>query len=339
MIFKSYEIQKKISNFIKYNIFLLYGENYGIKKEIQETIHKKINQENSNLETISLYESDIIENAENFYNTAYSGSLFSSTKIITINDCSDKILAQIEDVFEKKPENLFLILFSNILDKKSKLRSFFEKNKDMVCVPCYLDTDRDLEIVTTRVLRENKIFASREVINLLIQKANNDRNNLFNELEKIKSFAINKKSLDVDEVKKLINFSGEYKPDNLINECLSGNISEYKKIIAELYTNTINQILFLRILNSKVQKLLKMKATEKDFNNVDGLINSAKPPIFWKDKPTIKKQLTIWNFHDLQKIIYDIDNTELLCKKNPQIAKVIFFKFFNSICKKASNYS
>ena len=339
MIFKSYEIQKNISNFIKYKIFLLYGENYGIKKEILETVRKKINQENSNLETISLYESDIIENAENFYNTAYSGSLFSSTKIITINDCSDKILSQIEDVFEKKPENLFLILFSSILDKKSKLRNFFEKNKDTVCVACYLDTDRDLEIITTRVLKENKIFASREVKNLLIQKSNNDRNNLFNELEKIKSFSINKKNLDLDEVKKLINFSGEYKPDNLINECLSGNISEYKKIISELYTNTINQILFLRILNSKVQKLLKMKEVEKDFNNVDGLINSAKPPIFWKDKPIIKKQLTIWNFHDLQKIIYDIDNTELLCKKNPQIAKVIFFKFFNNICKKASNYS
>ena len=51
-----------------------------------------------------------------------------------------------------------------------------------------------------------------------------------------------------------------------------------------------------------------MKAIEKDFNNVDGLINSAKPPIFWKEKPIIKKQLTIWNFHDLQKIIYDLQS-------------------------------
>ena len=339
MIIKSYEIEKNVSNFIKFNFFLFHGENFGIKKEIKDSIIKKISQNNFNLETISLYENDITENEENFYSMAYSGSLFGNTKIITINDCTEKILSQIKDVFEKKPENLFLIIFSDILDKKSKLRNLFEKNKNTACVPCYLDNDRDLEIVATRQLRENKILASREIINLLIQKSNNDRGNLFNEIEKIKSFSLNKKNLDLDEIKKLINFSGEHKPDVLINECLSGNIQEYKKVLSELYANTINQIFFLRILNNKVQKLLKMKETEKDFTNVDSLINATKPTIFWKDKPIIKKQLAIWKFQDLQKIIKDIDNTELLCKKNPQSAKIIFFNFFNTICKKASNYS
>ena len=338
MILKSYQIQKNNITFLKHNMFLLYGENYGLKKEIKEFIIKKIKKEKNNLEIISLYENDIIENKDIFYNSAYSASLFGDTKVITINESSDKIISLIEDVYEKSPSDLFIIVLSDVLDKKSKLRNFFEKEKKIFCIPCYLDNIRDLETVAIKNLNENNISLSREVINLLIQKSNNDRNNLLNEIEKIKSFSLNKKKLDINQVKTLINFSGEHKSDDLINECLSGNISEYKKILSELYMNTINQIFFLRILSNKVQKLLKMKKIEKDYSNIDNLIDSLKPAIFWKDKPVVKKQLSIWNFNELKKIIIEINKTELLCKKNPQSSQIIFFNFFTNLCKKANNY-
>ena len=137
----------------------------------------------------------------------------------------------------------------------------------------------------------------------------------------------------------LTNFSGDYKSDVLINECLCGNILEYKKIISELYINTINQILLLRILSNKTQRLLKIKEQENKSNSVDNLINTSKPAIFWKEKPLVKKQLSIWSLNDLKKIIGEINSTELLCKKNPHISSSIFFNLFSTICKKANNIS
>jgi len=339
MIFKSYEIQKKVLDFEKYNLFLLYGENVGLKKEIKESIIEKIKQKDSKTELLSFYEDDITNDNENFYNSLYSGSLFSNKKVIYINSCTDKINNQIELILEKNPQNIFLILNSEILDKKSKLRNFFEKNNKTVCVPCYLDNNKDLELITSRFLEKENIKLSRETINLLIEKANNDRNNLKNEFEKIKSFSLNKKELNFQEVKSLINFSGEYKSDNLINECLCGNIGQYKIILEELYTNTVNQIYIFRILSNKIQKLISMKEKEKNYSSIDNLINSSKPPIFWKEKPIIKKQLSIWNFNDLKNIVAEINATELLCKKNPHISKIIFFNFFTKICKKANSYS
>ena len=95
----------------------------------------------------------------------------------------------------------------------------------------------------------------------------------------------------------------------------------------------------MRILSNKIQRLLKIKAEENKSNNVDNLINAIKPKIFWKEKPLVKKQLSIWSLNDLKKIISEINNTELLCKKNPHISKVIFFNFFSHICKKANNFS
>ena len=180
---------------------------------------------------------------------------------------------------------------------------------------------------------------SREAINILIEKSNFDRNNLRNEIEKIKSYSLNKKNLELHEIKSLINFSGEYKSDILINECLCGNISQYKKIISEFYINAVNQIFLLRILSNKIHRLLKIKEQKNKSNNIDSIINTSKPTIFWKEKPLVKKQLSIWSLNDLQKMIYDINNTELLCKKNPQISNGIFLNFFSEICKKANNFS
>jgi DNA polymerase III subunit delta len=188
-------------------------------------------------------------------------------------------------------------------------------------------------------IKKNNLSISREALNLLIEKSNSDRGNLRNELEKIKSYSFKKKILDISEIKTLINFSGNYKSEVLVNECLCGNTVQYKKIISELYSNVVNQILLLRILANKVQRLLKIKEQCEKSNNLDDLINTSKPAIFWKEKPLVKKQLSIWSLNELNKIIVGINKTELLCKKNPQVSNAVFFNFFLEVCTKANNYS
>jgi len=185
--------------------------------------------------------------------------------------------------------------------------------------------------------RSNEGYDSN--INLLIEKSNSDRNNLNNEIEKIKSYSLNKKNLDLEDIKLLINFTGDYKSDILVNECLCGNILEYKKIISELYEGTINQILLLKILGNKVQRLLNIKEQKNETNNLDNLINYSKPPIFWKEKSIVKKQLSIWSLVALKTIINKINNTELMCKKNPEGSKVIFFNLFLQICLEANSFA
>ena len=339
MIIKSYEVQKNKSNLSKYNFFLLYGENFGLKKDIKDIIKIAIKQKDDNLEMLSVYETEIFDNEENFYNSIYSGSLFSNKKIITIFDATDKIMKKIDSVYDTYTENVFLVIISGILEKKSKLRNFFETSKKTICIPCYLDSQKDLENIAQSEFRKNNISLSSEAINLLIEKSNSDRGNLKNEIEKIKAYLLNKENIELGEIKSLINFSGDYKSDILVNECLCGNISQYKKIISELYINTVNQILLLRILSNKVQRLLNIKKQENKSNNIEHLINISKPAIFWKEKPMVKKQLSIWNLNDLKKIISEINNTEHLCKKNSQISKAIFFNFFLKICIKANNFS
>jgi len=338
MIIKSYEIQKKsLTN--NYKFFLFYGENVGLKNDLKESIKKDFSKQSADFEELAFYEDDIIENEENFYNSILSDSLFSKSRIIIINEATDKINKKIEDLIDDFKGDACIIILSNILEKKSKLRILFEKNKKTICAACYQDSSMDLEMIIKNELKRINVSLSRESINMLIEKANNDRHNLRNEIEKIESFSLNKKKIEIDDIKSLINFSGDYKSDNFINECLSGNLMQYKKIFNEFYTNTINQIFFLRMLTNKISRLLALKEEQDKHKNLENLIDNSRPPIFWKEKPIIKKQLSIWNLEDLKEIVYEINNIEFLCKKNPKISKIIFFNFFSKICKKANSFS
>ena len=162
MIIKSYEIKRKKFGPNEESLFLLYGENFGLKKEIKDLITSKIKQENENVEILSLYENEVINKEENFFSLFYNGSLFGNKRIIYIYEATHKIFKKIEEVFNKNLKNVFLIVLSEILDKKSKLRNFFEKEKKTICIPCYLDNEKDLTVIAQMELKKNNITLSRE---------------------------------------------------------------------------------------------------------------------------------------------------------------------------------
>ena len=124
MILKNYEINK--INISHNNILLFYGQNQGAK---QEEI-KKLISANKNLSLFTYDEKDVIDKVNEFYENILSESLFENEKIIIINRATDKILKIIEELIDRNITNLKIIINSDNLDKKSKLRSFFEKNKN-----------------------------------------------------------------------------------------------------------------------------------------------------------------------------------------------------------------
>ena len=316
MIVKSYEVEKKVSNLLTHNLFLFYGENFGLKKDLKEFIKKKLKEKDKSVEILSVYEKEVLDNDENFFNSVYSGSLFSAKKIITIYDGTDKIIEKINKVYDKYPENVFLIIFSEVLEKKSKLRNFFESHEKTICVPCYLDSEKDLEIIAHTEFKKNNISISREAVNLLIEKSNSDRNNLRNEIEKIEYYTKNGKKLSTGALQKLTNLIENHSISELIDNCLAKNKKKTLHILNENNYNNEDSILIVRSFLNKSKKILKLLNENKKNNNIDLTISNAKPPIFWKDKEITKKQLLEWELKNLKQLIYDLNNVEFHIKKN-----------------------
>ena len=310
MIIKSFEHQK--INLNNNNFFLLYGENEGHKKQIIEQKFKKFYSEN----IYSYDENEILNNQEIFFNNIFSKSFFENEKLIIINRVTDKIRDIIEEILEKKTEDLLLILNAGALEKKSKIRSFFERNKETVCIPFYEDSDQTLSTIAGKFFRDKKIPISQQSINLIIQRCRGDRQNLDNELGKIESFTLNKGKINNENILKLTNLAENYSVTELVDSCLSKNKKKTLNILNENNYSLEDCILIIRTFLTKSKRLLKLSEEIKNKNDVEGAISSFKPPIFWKDKEIIKLQIRNSSYKSIKNLIFKINETEFLIKKN-----------------------
>ncbi len=316
MIIKNFETKKV--NFEKNNILLLYGENDGAKDDFLKIIlkekFKKIQNYNEN---------EVLENLDNFYDTLLTKSFFDQEKIIVIKKTTNKIVNFVEEIVSKKIQELILILTSDSLDKKSKLRNLFEKDKHMICVAFYPDTYQSLNFIIIDFLKQKKINLSQQSINLIIERSNGNRQHLKNELDKLENLSASNKKINFDQIIKLTNLSSQNSVSELIDFCLSKNKIKMIKILNENNFSEEDSILILRTLLSKTKRLFKLKKDQKMNNNLDNLILSYKPPIFWKEKDFVKQQIKLWKDFDIKKLISQINEVELLIKKTPINSKYI----------------
>ena len=310
MIVKSYEINK--IDFNKSKIVLFYGENNGLKKEkISEII-------NSNKEkTVSNYdEREILDKPEILFDNIFSKSLFDKYKTITIKRATDKIFKIIEKISESEIEDLLIILNSDNLEKKSKLRSLFEKSSKLFCIPCYPDNQQTLVRLANTFFKQKEISISSIIINIIVNKCKSDRENLFNELRKIEFFVKNGKKITEKNISKLINLSENHELSEFVDSCLAKDVKKTIRILNENNFNNDDCIAITRIFLNKSKKILNLSKEFKKNNNIDLTISSAKPPIFWKDKELVKEQIYNWSPEKIKKLIYELNEVELLIKKN-----------------------
>ena len=325
MIIKSHLIDKK--DLEKYNFFLFYGKNEGYKKE-------KVSQllVNVKIENIFKYEENEILNDENIlFNHVLTNSLFNKNKAIIINRASEKIFKILVELSEKQITDK-IILLSSILEKKSKIRNLFEKSKNFLCVAFYEDTNETLLRFVKNFFYKENISISQSDINLIVNNCNGDREILNNELNKIKLYSLNKKKITHEELLKLTNLIENHSIEELVDNCLTRNKKKISNILNENIFETNDCIIFVKTFLNKIKRNLKIHDDLKKINDLNHVINTFKPPIFWKNKEITKIQISKWEIFELKELIYQLNDIELQIKKNSEksvniISNFILFKF------------
>jgi DNA polymerase-3 subunit delta len=308
MILKSYEINKIDQNINHFILF--YGKNEGLKNEALNVLNK-------NRKNISNYEEkEILDNENIFIENILSRSLFEEEKSIVIKRATDKILKVIEILHSKNLDDIKIIINSENLEKKSKLRSFFEKHKEFICVPFYPDNDQTLSKLAYNFLRDKKISISSSNINLIVNKCSGDRETLINEIKKIEYFSKNGKKINSENISKLINLNENHSISELVDNCLAKNKKKIINILNENNFSNEDCIIITRSFLVKAKKLLILSKTFETNKNIDLTISTAKPPIFWKEKEITKQQIYKWKSKNIKKLIYTLGETELQIKKN-----------------------
>ena len=313
MIVKNFELKKH--NLKNINFFLVYGDNKGLIEEIvQETLIPNLPKS-----VFKYEEMEILKDTNNFEQNILNKSFFENEKLIIVNRVSDKLLNVIENIFSKNIVDLHFILLSGPLDKKSKIRKFFEKEKQYICVPVYEDNLQTLSSIVLNFMREKGISISQQIVNIIVERAAGDRSNLKNELKKIENYTLNKKKISITDILKITNLSQNYSISELVDNCLSKNKTKMIKILNENNFNPEECIIILRTFLIKLKRLIKLHDELNTNNkNIDTAISSFKPPIFWKDKEIVKQQIKCLNYDETRRLIVKTNEVELIIKKNPQ---------------------
>jgi DNA polymerase-3 subunit delta len=329
MIYKSYLIEQNI-NALDKNKTLFYGENLGLKNEFKN----KIKKNNKDAEIINFTQEEIFKNTEIFFNEIINISLFERKKIYFINQASDKILDIIQEI-ETKLDDQKLYLFSDILEKKSKLRNYFEKSNSCIIIACYSDNEITIKnIIHTKLKGFNGL--SPQNTNLILDNCNLDRIKLGNELDKIVTFFRNK-NIDYDNLEKLLDTKINEDFNILKDVALKGNKTLTNKLLSDTVLDTEKNIFYLTLINQRLNKLMEIDHTSKDIS-LDDEINKMKPPIFWKDKPNFIEQAKKWNYKKISDALNKTYDLEIDIKSNSLINKNIFIKkLIVDICQLANS--
>jgi len=331
VIVKYHEISKL--DLKKHNYFLFYGNNEGLK---EETIQKSF-EEFFEDKIFRYEEKEVLNNKREFFDNVLTKSFFDNEKLIIINRASDKIKEIIEEIIEKEPKDILLILNSKNLEKKSPLRKFFEKQKSIICAPFYEDNYQTLNSIVSQFFRNKKIPISQQLINVLIERSRGDRKNLNNELKKIESFSINKKNINLEEIIRLTNLADNYSASELVDHSLAKNTRKTVTILNENNYSDEDNIIIIRTFLAKLKRLVKIYELIDEKKNIDQAVSMFKPPIFWKDKTIVVQQLKSWKNDELKDLIYETNHIEFLIKKNSGIAKNILTDFIINNSKKTNN--
>src|SRR6056300_941027 len=322
MILKSFNLKKYLIK-SNTNIFLLYGENTGLIDQTIKDIFLPIFPK-----SVSNYdESEILRDVENFKSVLFNKSFFEDEKLIIINRGTDKILSIIEELIEKKTQDIKVIIKSNFLEKKSRLRKFFEKDENTVIVAYYEDSYQTLYQLVQNFFKEKKLSISSENINLIIDRSKTNRNNIRTELEKILIFSKNKTTVQTKDLVKLINLSENHDISELVDQCLSKNKKKNINILNENNLNTDENILILRSFLNKLKRLKKLRINLEENKNIEQVLSSFRPQIFWKDKDVIKQQLNNMSLVEIDYLIKKINKLELEIKRNFLLSNQIMTNF------------
>ena len=331
MIIKNFDLKKLNSS--EANFYLFYGENEGHKERLEKILF--LSRFQGSVERYE--EKEVLNDTETIISGFLNQSFFDNEKVIIISRVTDKILDFIKIVLDKNIHDIKIILKSGLLEKRSKLRTFFEKEKNIVCVPFYPDDLKTLSSLANAFFKDNKISISQETINLIIDKCNGDRKNLDKELQKILIYLNGKKKISNEQVNQLISLAENFSVSELVDSCLSNNFSKTIKILNENNYSSDDCMIILRTFLNKAKKVLRLRKNYEITKNIDETVTNFKPPIFWKDKEIVKKQVINWSIKKIEQLIISINEVELQIKKNSVNSINIVYDFIINTQRSSNN--
>ena len=322
MIIKDFQLEKIIKAHNTFIAILIFGPNEGLVKEQINKITQKYIIQNE-YEQVNFNGKDLDSDPRSLDEIIKTVSMFHTNKIVVADFIKDKHLNIIENIVLEAPQKTLLIIRDSNLTKSSKVRRFFENDKNSFSLACYDDDHRSIMKNIDEFIKRNKFTINRDVKNYLLQTLSSDRMVNKRELEKIEIFYNNSNAeIELENIKNLLNDSSSQNLNKMNEHVMFGNTSKSSKIINKLLSEGASPISLVRSLINYLLRIQQTKIEMKKGNNFDSSIRILKPPLFWKDKDNFQKHCLKWTLQNVESSLNRLLETEVACKLNSKLANL-----------------
>ena len=305
---------------------LLYGQDYGLISDrsslIINSFLNNLDEKQNSLNIIDISNSNLLQNPESLEMEVSSISLLSRKKIVRIKDASDALMKIIDDYFVYSHPDCLIILLSDSLSPRSKIRKFFEVHNDAVILPCYSDDKKSIISLISRALKKEDIIIDEKDIELFANYLGIDRLITKAEIEKAILYAGKEKKLNANDITSFISDQASLGIDELYDYSLNGDLEGAYRVLNRIQKEGVPAIQIIRSFIRQMQSLYRIIHALAISSNINSILDNFKPPIYFKRKDNVRAHTQKWSFDKLNKALLLLESAEVSCKSpksNPSI--------------------
>jgi len=221
-------------------------------------------------------------------------SLVGGRRVVRIRGAGDGLAKLFAEFLESARGEAFVVVEAGELPSRSTLRRAFEGARSAIAIGCYSDTPRDLAGVIRETLAAHRVTASRDAGQFLVEHLGGDRLVTRSELEKLALYAGEGGRVEVEDARLSISDTAALELDDSIMAAADGDVAKVERVLGRVFQQGESPVSIIRALLRHLHRLHAMSAQLARGASIDEALRSARPPVFFKQEDSFRRQLGLW---------------------------------------------
>jgi DNA polymerase-3 subunit delta len=298
---------------------LLYGPDTGLARERADALARSICADpHDPFRVTDLAGAMLAGDPARLADEAAQIGLFGGRRVVRVREAGDGLTPLfarfLADSVGEAASDALVIVEAGDLPGRSTLRRVFDDAPRAAAIGCYPDNARDLALVIREAFAAHRIAASRDATDFLVGHLGEDRLVTRAELEKLTLYAGDGGTIDIDDARAVIADSAALSLNDALLAAAEGDAAALDRALARVFQEGESPVTVIRALLRHLQRLHLLAARIAGGGSVEEAIRAARPPIFFKEQDSYRRQLTRWSVDRLRGALERIADTEFRMK-------------------------
>ena len=294
---------------------LLYGPDDGLVRERAEAVARTVCPDLKDpFRVADLTAAVLAADPARLADEAAQLSLTGGRRVVRVRGAGDPLSKLFAGFLESMPGEALVIAEAGELPARSALRRAFEAARSAVAIGCYPDSPRELAALIRETLAAHRVAASRDAGQFLIEHLGGDRLLTRSELEKLALYAGEGGRVELEDARLSISDTAALELDDAVMAAVEGDAARVERVLGRVLQQGESPVSIIRAVLRHLHRLHGFAARLAGGASIDEILRTARPPIFFKQEDSFKRQLGLWTEARLRPLLDRVAKAELNMK-------------------------